>query len=549
MKVPTYTSQVGMPKTYGGGTLTAQASPGAWAAQGQALQKVGNLFFNVGQEKEKIEAQNQVNRASILLKDDIFNLTQQFEQEAALNPNQAELNYEKELQNLFKTYTSGTKTDGSGNLLLNKRAVGSFGFPAQEMISNSLIKFKENNAKRISDHAKHNVKISIKNKIRNIADMNIPIEQRLKSFNEIFNAENGIIPMAGQAGYFRGNELVTLNDQALEDVIVGTLRDAMTQPNNDDALGIVLGLAAGKSNDPLIQKILDANLLDPSKKMSIINSLKSLAGSIDEERENREKALELEALNNDKQIFSDIFKLDPIKDIDEINKLKTELYNSDTDFIDASKRNALDNFTKPEDPETEKQTKSDDKAIAHLNKLDNENLLTFDVIEEYRKENLLSDADYKSWLKEVTSEAGQGVTNAKALISSAFKYEKYKDMPSAYAAATTMQYHDSMLELRNWLDDEGKGSTYAAIIDKAKSIISSNKEDLTPIIQDQFNMEYAAIVNQLVAAGYTEDPDNRLQSVLQFLRSPEIVKQMSTNPLLLGFYREMSKFAQEEGIK
>ena len=548
MKVPTYTSQVKRTTAGGSGFLTARMNPNVAASTGGTIATIGSEIFNLGMKKLEIEAKSQVNNAALSLEQELYEITEK-NKNNYIQPLAAEINVEKLIKAKVKEYTSGKVTDGSGSSLLsNKKALASFPLKAQELASKYLIDFKKENNKLIVELNKNILSEQTDNAINVVTNFKLTDYDRLQAYNNIFNEEKNILKDAVIRGDINTTEYLERIDKSLENVVIGTMEKLMQ--NSDDAFGVAMAFSEGNIPDVVMQKAL--GILDKTKKLSLTKSLITLANSIDKQKDDAEKETEAKIKKDHDNLYKQIFNLDYANPehkaiIDANVKLLKGL-----NYFDSTKLNALNNYIKSYDPPEEQEVplKSKQTTLNMLHKADQENELTLELVMSNADQLSITDRNYflKEAVTEFDAQITEAKTTAKSIISSSMKYEKYKDGGDNLSKAASAQYHSAIGDFTRWLTSNGKNASYEEIIDKAEKIILKNQEPLKQIIQNEFDLLVMTLQTDSAMDGADFNPrdDNRYKSLMEFFQRPETIKRMKVDPMLLGYFKNVQRFALED---
>ena len=547
MKVPTYTSQVKRTTAGGSGFLNVSMNPNTAASQGSAIASIGQTMFELGMKKLEIEAKSQVNNAALSLEQELYEITEKHKNNY-LEPLNAEKLVEEQINTVIKKYTSGKVTDGAGtSLLSNKKALSSFPLKAQELASKYLIDFKKENNKLIVELAKNALTEENDDLVNKISNTNLSDVDRLDNFMLIFSPE-GSLMTALKEGNIDTKEFLERQDKVFENIITGTMQDLMQK--SDDAFGVVMAFSEGNINDAVIQQALGQ--LDKTKKLSLTKSLITLANSINKQKDAKEKEIEAKIEKDKLNIYNSIFNGDYD---DPLHKAKVDanvkLLKS-LNYFDSTRLNALNNYIKSYDPpeEKDKPLESDFSTLAMLHRADQENELTLELVMSYADQLSIADRNY--FLKEAVTEFDAEITDAKntakSIISSSMKYEKYKDGGDNLSKAASAQYHAAIGSFNRWLTSDGKNASYEEILDKAEKIIAANQEPLKQIIQNEFDLVVMTLQTDSAMDGADFNPPdgNRYKSLMEFFQLPETIKRMKVDQMLLGYFKNVQRFALED---
>ena len=124
------------------------------------------------------------------------------------------------------------------------------------------------------------------------------------------------------------------------------------------------------------------------------------------------------------------------------------------------------------------------------------------------------------FMKAALQEKDDANSAAKIKISSAFKYEQYKDDNSDLSSLAKVLYFSTYVALNEWREGDGKNATYSEVQEYAKELIKKNKEPLKELVRDQFN----TFLSVIIADGFFDtyefafDENDPINSLSKFFR-------------------------------
>ena len=185
--------------------------------------------------------------------------------------------------------------------------------------------------------------------------------------------------------------------------------------SSSDATGTALAIFSGNVEmDPILSDMLGA--MDPGDKTKVMNDFFTIATKIDTERREQESRKE-------KADQANVDMFDAIINVDTTNEnsmaLAMDMHKQllQRNWYNATQRKAAETILGLKKP-TESGTKveTSQEAVKILNRADNDNILTLDLVEKYAGQ--LSTTDYNAFFKRAIAEGKDGRTAGKGLISS-----------------------------------------------------------------------------------------------------------------------------------
>ena len=368
-----------------------------------------------------------------------------------------------------------------------------------------------------------------------------PMDQRLGAIKN-FNAE---INAAVQKGTLNEQEALDLLGKAADDTIRGIAQTLFAEA--DDASAVALQMIEG---DPMeLDPILGALLgrMDPSERQTLLEDLGKFASSIDTSRREKAEAEDANAEAANNFMYGQIINVDT-SDTEALTQAITDhQFLISQNFYDTpAQRQAAEKMLGLASPGGDQ---SDRNVLADLNRLDAANSLTIDAVTE--RSPFLTPGDLKNFLNRAVAESKEGLTVAKSLIASQLRYNEFKDTTGAAGDAADLMYNRSINELLDWsttpkADGGGAGATYAETLAKARSINVANNAEYLELMQDAA-LELLNSQAQFMS-GFVVDPAAPVQSAREFLRQPDQMAKLATDPILQGIARQLKEY-ERLGLK
>ena len=256
-----------------------------------------------------------------------------------------------------------------------------------------------------------------------------------------------------------------------------------------DATGTAMEIFSGGAElDPILDSMLDG--MDPSAKTKVLNDFFTIANKIDTERREREEAEEEAANKENVDMFDMIINTDTTNPAAMDLSLERHRTLLQRNWYNATQRKAAETILGLKKPtQSGEKVETSAEAIKVLNRADNDNILTLDLVDQYAGQ--LSPSDYNAFFKRAIAEGKDGRTAAKGLISSRLRYNEFKDSNNALGDASDMMFQQSMFELDDWLntpkaDGGGQGASYQEVVAKAREINKDNETEYQTMMKDAF---------------------------------------------------------------
>jgi hypothetical protein len=309
--------------------------------------------------------------------------------------------------------------------------------------------------------------------------------------------------------------------------------------SSSDATGTALAIFSGNVElDPILSDMLGT--MDPSDRTKVMNDFFTIATKIDTERREQEEAEEEKADQANVNMFDAIINVDTTSESSMALALDMHKMLLQRNWYNATQRKAaetilgLNKSTKPEQVETSAE------AVRILNRADNDNILTLDLVEKYAGQ--LSTTDYNAFFKRAIAEGRDGRTAGKALISSKLRYNEFKDSNNALGDAADMMFQQSMFELDDWLntpkaDGGGMGATYQEVVAKARDINTNNETQYQKMMKEAF-IGYLQS-SQTLVPNLPVDLDNPVASAKEWLAT-----QNQSDPIIRGITQTIQSYVK-----
>ena len=375
----------------------------------------------------------------------------------------------------------------------------------------------------------------------NAGDRSLPMDQRLGAIRS-FNAE---INAAVQRGTLNEQEALELTAKAADDTIRGIAQTLFAEA--DDASAVALQMIEG---DPMeLDPVLGALLgrMDPSEKQTMLEDLSKFASSIDTSRREKAEAEDANAEAANKFMYDQIINVDA-SDPEALTQAITDhqFLIAQNFYNTPAQRQAAEKMLGLAPPGGDQTSRS---VLADLNRLDAANTLTIDAVVARSSE--LSEGDLKSFMAKAVAESKEGFTVAKNLIATKLRYNEFKDTTGAAGEAADLMYNRSISELLDWsttpkAEGGGAGATFAETIAKARSINVANDAEYLELMQD-------AALNLLNSQamflpGFVVDPAAPITSAKEYLKQPDVMAKLATDPILQGIAQNLKEF-ERLGLK
>ena len=364
-------------------------------------------------------------------------------------------------------------------------------------------------------------------------DINRPLQQRRDAIADGIRAidgavaDNTITPERGQE----------LKDKATDDTVRAIGLGLMT--SSSDATGTALAIFSGNEKDPILNALIDS--MDPGDRTKVMNDFFTIATKIDTERREQEEAEEEKANQANVDMFDAIINVDTTSESSMALALDMHKMLLQRNWYNATQRKAAETILGLKKPtESGEKVETSAEAVRILNRADNDNILTLDLVEKYAGQ--LSTTDYNAFFKRAIAEGRDGRTAGKALISSKLRYNEFKDSNNALGDAADMMFQQSMFELDDWLntpkaDGGGMGATYQEVVAKAREINTNNETQYQKMMKEAF-IGYLQS-SQTLVPNLPVDLDNPVASAKEWLAT-----QNQSDPIIRGITQTIQSYVK-----
>lgn len=326
--------------------------------------------------------------------------------------------------------------------------------------------------------------------------------------------------------------------KATDDTVRAIGLGLMTQ--SGDAAGTAMEIfSGGEDLDPILGSMLDG--MDPSAKTKVLNDFFTIANKIDTERREQEEAAEEAADKENVDMFDMIINTDTTNPAAMDLSLERHRTLLQRNWYNATQRNAAETILGLKKPtQSGEKVETSAEAIKVLNRADNDNILTLDLVDQYAGQ--LSASDYNAFFKRAIAEGKDGRTAAKGLISSRLRYNEFKDSNNALGDASDMMFQQSMFELDDWLntpkaDGGGQGASYQEVVTKARDINKDNETEYQTMMKDAF-ISYLQS-SQTLVPNLPVDLDDPIGAAKAFLAT-----QNQSDPIIRGITQTIQSYVK-----
>lgn len=365
-------------------------------------------------------------------------------------------------------------------------------------------------------------------------DINRPLQQRRDAIADGIRDIDGAVAN-GTITPEKGQEL---RDKATDDTVRAIGLGLMTK--SGDATGTAMEIFSGGAGlDPILDSMLDG--MDPSAKTKVLNDFFTIANKIDTERREQEEAEEEKADQANVDMFDAIINVDTADENAMAAALQSHKTLLQRNWYTSTQRNAAETILGLKKPtQSGEKVETSPEAIKALNRADNDNILTLDLVEQYAGQ--LSPSDYNAFFKRAIAEGKDGRTAAKGLISSRLRYNEFKDSNNALGDAADMMFQQSMFELDDWLntpkaDGGGQGASYQEVVAKARDINKNNETEYQRQMKEAF-ISYLQS-SQTLVPNLPVDLDDPVGSAKAFLAT-----QNQSDPIIRGITQTIQSYVK-----
>ena len=364
-------------------------------------------------------------------------------------------------------------------------------------------------------------------------DINRPLQQRRDAIADGIRAidgavaDNTITPEKGQE----------LKDKATDDTVRAIGLGLMT--SSSDATGTALAIFSGNEKDPILNALIGS--MDPGDRTKVMNDFFTIATKIDTERREQEEAEEEKADQANVDMFDAIINVNTADESAMAAALESHNTLLKRNWYNPTQRKAAETILGLKKPtESGEKVETSAEAVRILNRADNDNILTLDLVEKYAGQ--LSTTDYNAFFKRAIAEGRDGRTAGKGLISSKLRYNEFKDSNNALGDAADMMFQQSMFELDNWLntpkaDGGGMGATYQEVVAKAREINKNNDAEYLRLMKEAF-ISYLQS-RQTLVPNLPVDLDNPVAAATEYLAT-----QNQNDPIILGITQTVQSYVK-----
>ena len=307
-----------------------------------------------------------------------------------------------------------------------------------------------------------------------------------------------------------------------------------------DATGTAMEIFSGGAGlDPILDSMLDG--MDPGAKTKVLNDFFTIANKIDTERREQEEAEEEKANQANVDMFDAIINVDTADENAMAGALQSHKTLLQRNWYTSTQRNAAETILGLKKPtQSGEKVETSPEAIKVLNRADNDNILTLDLVDQYAGQ--LSPSDYNAFFKRAIAEGKDGRTAAKGLISSRLRYNEFKDSNNALGDASDMMFQQSMFALDDWLntpkaDGGGQGASYQEVVTKAREINKANETEYQTMMKDAF-ISYLQS-SQTLVPNLPVDLDDPIGSAKAFLAT-----QNQSDPIIRGITQTIQSYVK-----
>ena len=365
-------------------------------------------------------------------------------------------------------------------------------------------------------------------------DINQPISAREAAVKDGVEA----ITAAVDDGTITLEKAEELLAKATDDTVRSIGLGLMT--SSSDATGTALAIFSGNVElDPILSDMLGT--MDPGDRTKVMNDFFTIATKIDTERREQEEAEEEKADQANVDMFDAIINVNTADESAMAAALESHNTLLKRNWYNPTQRKAAETILGLKKPtESGEKVETSAEAVRILNRADNDNILTLDLVEKYAGQ--LSTTDYNAFFKRAIAEGRDGRTAGKGLISSKLRYNEFKDSNNALGDAADMMFQQSMFELDDWLntpkaDGGGMGATYQEVVAKAREINKNNDAEYLRLMKEAF-ISYLQS-RQTLVPNLPVDLDNPVAAATEYLAT-----QNQNDPIILGITQTVQSYVK-----
>ena len=538
MRVPTYTAQVQSNRAGGGTFTTASLSSSAMQAPGRALRNIGNDLFEIGMKKMQIQAEGQLDAASMKLKTELEEIYKDGMMQA--DPIQAETDTISAMRTKVKEYSSGTKLgDDNKPLLTSRAAKRAMQSAAADILFSYETDFRRKNVTRIVEYKKGTLTRQVDTAVQTITNPGASDSDRAQAFTDIFGIgeKPGFLAAAKIDGTINDNGFMTRVDDTANQIVEGTAVRLMQ--SSDSATAVAMEIVNEQSKDLMINSAL--SMMDIEDKTKLFSDLITLGNKIDTERREAKEAAEKKTEDDRMRQYKSIINA---RTDDELIKAK-QTYQAllDMDWFDPQQRKHAEAILGIERGQTRDDNQENDRgALRQLNLADQQGILSINLVESLSEG--LTTSTYEKYLGLVENDRKDGRTAALKLIANETGYNELR-ADGLLGSAADRIYYRSEQELNKFFRDNPT-ATNADIVKEAGEINKRNKVEYIEVLTAGA-IQY--LENNSLLKGKTQfsfDPERPVSSALESLKAMtlDVMPATSKAPIVLEL-----KNLQKLGVK
>ena len=536
MKVPTYTSKLQRTNTAGGGAmLNASMSLSAAAAQGKAMESVGDQVFNLGYEKYKVQATSEINETMPYFTAEIEGIKEKYKN--SHNPVEAEKKVKSEMQDVYKKYLRGKTTNAGGNSFLSSNLARSgFNTKANNLITQGLLNWKKENNKYIVALNKTNHVNDIKKNDDIAGDINLGAAQRLKGFENNFKIMNlkGVISetqklLDGKYSYlsrnniFSAKEITSQRENSLNNIgfsitnsIIGSQKYSPMMVSETLFTGDVEKI---KIVDPILAKVWEK--MDGKQRTEFLKKVRTEEKAYYDDLKVRNEITEKKNNAADQKILREIFNVD-VNDQNAVTEAqqKYQTLLNKKFFIKLSERNAVQKLLYPDQDDPDK--KSDPATLNELEAADLNDTLTMEIINNAKPN--LTQIDWAKWVKRYKTEksdAQKFVT--RTVINRSFNFDELlqTNAHSKLVGRFNSMRNSVIAAFENWLN-QNKQKSYTEIVAEGKKIMEPYLERIEKMYKNSFNDNVGNFKESFISREFRQSGKKfTVDNILNFIADKE----------------------------
>jgi len=538
MRVPTYTAQVQSNRAGGGTFTTTSLSSSAMQAPGRALRNIGNDLFEIGMKKMQIQAEGQLDAATMKLKEELETIYQDGMMQA--DPIQAETDTISKMKTKVREYSSGTKLgDDSKPLLTSRAAKRAMQSAAADILFSYSTDFRRKNVSRIVEYKKGTLTRQVDTAVQTITNPGANFDNRAQAFEEIFGLgdQPGLLARAKLDGTINDNGFMTRVDDTANQIVEGTAVRLMQ--SSDSATAIAMEIVNEQSKDQMINSAL--SMMDIEDKTKLFSDLITLGNKIDTERREAKEAAEKKTEDDRMRDYKSIINA---RTDDELIKAK-QTYEAllDLDWFNPQQRKHAEAILGIERGQTRDDNQENDRgALRQLNLADQQGILSIDLVESLSEG--LTTSTYEKYLGLVENDRKDGRTAALKLIANETGYNELR-ADGLLGSAADRIYYRSEQELNKFFRDNPT-ATNADIVSEAGEINKRNKAEYVAVLTAGTIQYLESNIQLTNRPGFSFDPERPASSALESLdaMTRDVMPPILKAPIVLEL-----KNLQKLGVK